>query len=79
MNRITTGLSALLLVVSSLPAAAQPRGAQVCGGDYVCTGDPSVVATWPLDRWTSVRRQQATSAVAPAAKRTSRLARAVNR
>ena len=27
-----------------------------CTGDYVCGDDPSVVATWPLERWATVRR-----------------------
>lgn len=83
MNRITTNLSALLLLAaSSAAAAAQPRGVQICGGDYVCTGDPSVVATWPLHRWASVRRQaqQARSHVTPGlAGHASRLAPTVNR
>ena len=42
------------------PAPAQspdPASAPVgCTGDYVCGDDPSVVATWPLDRWETVRR-----------------------
>ena len=36
-----------------LPANSAPVG---CTGDYVCGDDPSVVATWPLDRWATVRR-----------------------
>ncbi len=59
MNRITTGLSALLLIATSgIPAAAQQadRASEtvtyiLCTGDYVCANDPSVVATWPLERW----------------------------
>lgn len=27
-----------------------------CNGDFVCGDDPSVVATWPLERWDTVRR-----------------------
>ena len=64
MNRITTGLSALLLIATSgIPAAAQQadRASEtatyiLCTGDYVCANYPSVVATWPLERWGSVRR-----------------------
>ena len=72
MNRITIGLSALLLIASSgVPAAAQQadRASEtvtyiLCTGDYVCANDPSVVTTWPLERWGSVRRRgtQASSA-----------------
>jgi hypothetical protein len=73
MNRVTTGLSAFLLAAaSSLPVVAQqadpasdPVTYILCTGDYVCVQEPSVVATWPLERWDSVRRQgaQASSTV----------------
>ena len=36
-----------------LHSASTPVG---CTGDYVCGEDPSVVATWPLERWETVRR-----------------------
>jgi hypothetical protein len=58
MTHTNTILAAFLLVSAAgflaNPAAAQsaPVG---CTGDYVCS-DPNVVATWPLDRWTTVRR-----------------------
>lgn len=75
MNRVTTGLSALLLIAAcAIPAAAQqadpasePITHILCTGDYVCVEDPSVVATWPLERWGTVRRQapQASSTEPP--------------
>jgi len=40
-------------VAQSPNASSAPAG---CTGDYVCGEDPSIVATWPLDRWTTVRR-----------------------
>lgn len=56
MTPTNTTLAALLLVSAggllATPAAAQSGG---CTGDYVCS-DPAVVTTWPLDRWTTVRR-----------------------
>jgi hypothetical protein len=66
MNRTTTtGLAALLLVAAYgllvNPAAAQQTGSPpvnaVCSDDYICV-DSTVVATWPLERWTQVRRQR---------------------
>jgi hypothetical protein len=64
MYGITTSLVTLLWISAytllANPAVAQspntssaPTG---CTGDYVCGEDPSVVATWPLERWTTVRR-----------------------
>lgn len=40
-------------VAQSPNTSSAPVG---CTGDYVCSDDPSVVATWPLDRWATVRR-----------------------
>jgi hypothetical protein len=37
------------------PAKAAPAPVG-CTGDYVCGDDPSVVATWPLERWETVRK-----------------------
>ncbi len=58
MTHTNATLAALLLVSAggllATPAAAQPAPVG-CTGDYVCS-DPDVVATWPLDRWTNVRR-----------------------
>jgi hypothetical protein len=64
MNGIITTLVTLLSIAAYTlladPAAAQsPHSSSApvgCTGDYVCGDDPSVVATWPLDRWTTVRR-----------------------
>jgi hypothetical protein len=56
MIRTITTAALLLVGTGSLlapPAAAQSAG---CTGDYVCS-EPNVVATWPLDRWTTVRRE----------------------
>lgn len=39
------------------PANSAPAPAG-CTGDYVCGDDPSVVTTWPLDRWATVRRAE---------------------
>jgi hypothetical protein len=56
MTRKLTSLAAFFVIQAggflTTPAAAEPLD---CTGDYVCT-DASVVATWPLDRWTTVRR-----------------------
>jgi hypothetical protein len=38
---------------SPVNTAPVPAG---CTGDYVCGDDPSMVATRPLERWTTVRR-----------------------
>ena len=55
------------------PARAQsefskgaPNG---CSGDFVCGDDPSVIATWPLERWDTVRKasKQTLAARAPKA------------
>lgn len=64
MSRTATRLAVLLLSTAAsiwgTPAAAQQRdpapSVASCTGDYVCT-DPSVVATWPIERWAQVRRQ----------------------
>jgi hypothetical protein len=64
MYGITTSLVTLLWI-SAYTLLANPAVAQTpntssaptgCTGDYVCGEDPSVVATWPLERWTTVRR-----------------------
>jgi hypothetical protein len=51
-------LAAYTLLADPAPAQSpNPTSAPVgCTGDYVCGDDPSVVATWPLDRWETVRR-----------------------
>jgi hypothetical protein len=53
-----TTLAALLAIAAcgllATPAAAQSTPAG-CTGDYVCS-DPAVVISWPLDRWSTVRR-----------------------
>lgn len=74
MNRMTPGLSALLLAAAFFtPAAAQqssPVSASaalaLCTGDYVCVEDASVVTTWPLERWDTVRRRGQAAAADPA-------------
>jgi hypothetical protein len=63
MNRTIPKVAMLVAVATSgllgNPAAAQssdPAAAPTgCAGDYVCA-DPSAVPSWPLDRWTLVRR-----------------------
>ena len=54
MDRAYTLLATLLQ--RSRPMRASERPLPDCTGDYVCGEDPSVVATWPLERWTTVRR-----------------------
>lgn len=61
---ITSLLTVLWIAAYTLladPAAGQSPAKSApapvgCTGDYVCGDDPSVVATWPLDRWETVRR-----------------------
>ena len=63
MNGITT-TAAILLALAAYTLLANPAGTQPlqpaapvgCTGDYVCGDDPSVVATWPPERWETVRR-----------------------
>jgi hypothetical protein len=84
MTTTTPGLAALLLVAfagsapaqQAPPATAAPALAD-CAGDYVCVRDPSVVATWPLDRWARFRKiaPQPDAAAAPPATPPAQLAR----
>ena len=75
---ITSLLTVLWIAAYTLlasPAASQqptnPTSAPVgCTGDYVCGDDPSVVATWPLDRWETVRRADTRIAAPKTANRT---------
>ena len=65
MTPTNTTFAALLLASAgagllAAPAAAQSGG---CTGDYVCS-DPAVVTTWPLERWTTVRRANRHTAAA---------------
>jgi hypothetical protein len=73
---ITSLVSVLSIAAYTLladPAKAQPLhsgSASVgCTGDYVCSDDPTVVKTWPLERWTTVRRAERQLATPQAAGR----------
>jgi hypothetical protein len=71
MNGIKTTTAILLAIAAytlfANPAPAEPlhsTSASVgCTGDYVCGDDVSVVATWPLERWDTVRRVRQLAAV----------------
>jgi hypothetical protein len=64
MTKTITGSAAVLLVAAfsllANPATAQQTGSApsnaVCFEDVICV-DTSVVRTWPLERWSQVRRQ----------------------
>jgi hypothetical protein len=70
---ITTLVTVLYIAAYTLlgPAKAEPlhsASAPVgCTGDYVCGDDPSVVATWPLERWATIRRVRQQSVARSAA------------
>jgi hypothetical protein len=75
MTRTATGSAAILLVAAfsllANPAAAEQPGAgspadAVCTEDVICV-DSATVRTWPLERWSQVRRQikQETAVVSP--------------
>ena len=60
---ITSLVTALYIAAYTLlgPAKAEPLHSAstpvACTGDYVCGEDPSVVATWPLERWETVQHE----------------------
>jgi hypothetical protein len=74
MTNTITGSAAVLLVAAfsllANPATAQQTGSSpsnaVCIEDVICV-DTTVVRTWPLERWSQVRRQtkQETAAARP--------------
>ena len=63
MTKAARTLAFLVLNIAvgllATPAAAQQAGSPpsnaVCSEDVICV-DSATVATWPLDRWTTVRR-----------------------
>ena len=72
-----TSLAALVAIaaITASGLLADPARAQSefsttngCSGDFVCGDDPSVIATWPLERWDTVRRASKQTLAAKRAK-----------